>query len=123
MRVPILFALAWPERVESPIERLDLTALDALTFDNPDFSDFPCLGLALSAAKQGGTVPAILNAANEVAVQAFCRRRIGFLDIAAVVRNVMETAGVESVVSLDSVESADREARRRAWATIGMIAP
>ncbi len=119
MRVPILFALTWPERVESPIERLDLTTIDALTFDNPEFSDFPCLGLALSAAKQGGTVPAVLNAANEVAVEAFCKSKIGFLDIAAVVRNVMETAGVESVVSLESVESADREARRRAWATIG----
>lgn len=90
MKFPIEFALAWPERMASPMGRLDLARARQLTFAAPDFSEFPCLGYALDAARQGGTATSILNAANETAVQAFCGHRLAFLEIAEVVRRVME---------------------------------
>jgi 1-deoxy-D-xylulose-5-phosphate reductoisomerase len=114
MRFPILFALAWPERVESPIGRLDLTSLQGLTFAAPDFAQFPCLGYAVEAARTGGTATAVLNAANEAAVEAFCRRRISFLQISDVVRDVMDTCPARTEVTLESVLAADQVARRQA---------
>lgn len=119
MRLPIQFALTWPERVESPVDRLDLAALREITFAAPDFGQFPCLAHALEAARCGGTAPTVLNAANEVAVAAFCADRIPFLRIAEVVEGVMETSTVVSDLSLDTILLADREARERAEALVG----
>ncbi|MFA6241335.1 MAG: 1-deoxy-D-xylulose-5-phosphate reductoisomerase [Candidatus Hydrogenedentales bacterium] len=114
MKFPIQFALTWPERVKSPMGRLDLTTMKSLTFAKPDFSDFPCLAYAFEAARTGGTAPAILNAANETAVDAFCKGRISFLQISETVRDTMETCSVSTDVTLDSVLEADAMARERA---------
>jgi 1-deoxy-D-xylulose-5-phosphate reductoisomerase len=112
MRFPILFALTWPERVESPMERLSLATMGPLTFAAPDFSEFPCLGHALRAAACGGTAPAVLNAANEVAVDAFCKRRIGFLDIEQVVRRALDAVTQSQDTELAPIEAADGAARQ-----------
>ena len=122
MKFPILFALSHPERVELPMERLDLANLKALTFDAPDFSAFPCLGYARDAAARGGTAPAIINAANEVAVQAFCDGRIGFLAISEVVGMVYGCSSASADYSLDSVMAADSEARVFAEETVRRLA-
>ena len=118
MKFPILFALTYPERVELPMERLDLTTLRALTFDAPDFSAFPCLAYARRAAAAGGTAPAILNAANEVAVEAFCNHQLGFLNISEVVALVCEASNPSQDYSLASVVAADSEARARAMEVV-----
>ncbi len=114
MKFPILFALTYPERVESPMARLDLTRLKALTFAAPDFREFPCLAYARAAAETGGTAPAILNAANEVAVAAFCQGRIPFLAISEVVRGVMETCEAVQDPGLETIFAADADAREKA---------
>jgi len=118
MRFPILFALTWPERVQSPLARLSLTTMRELTFRAPSFSEFPCLELALRAAEAGGTAPAALNAANEVAVGAFCKRQIGFLDIQEVVRRTLDTADIRPAIELESVLEADATARKAALKTV-----
>lgn len=122
MKFPILFALTWPERVQSPMARLDLAALSELTFAAPDFRQFPCLSLALEAAKRGGAAPAILNAANEQAVEAFCLGKIKFLQIEKVVCGVLETSPSEEVNSLEAVEAIDAAARRKAAECIEKLA-
>lgn len=114
MRTPIAHALAWPRRMSSPSRRLDLAMLNKLTFEAPDPLRFPCLGLAEDCLRTGGLAPTILNAANEVAVQAFLDRRIGFLDIARVVEDTLSArtsngSGVPSDVA--GVLDADRQAR------------
>lgn len=111
MMFPILFALTWPDRVATPMARLDLTKMRDLSFAAPDFREFPCLGLARAAAAHGGTAPAILNAANEVAVDAFCRRRLPFLSIAEVVAHVMDTFPAKIDYTLDEVLEVDAQAR------------
>jgi len=116
MRLPIQFALTWPERVQSPVERLDLTAIQGLTFDAPDFDAFPCLRIALDAARAGGTAPAILNAANEVAVEAFRNHRIGFLQIAEVIEEALARVAPSRGLTLEAVQAADAEARQVARA-------
>ncbi len=125
MRVPISYALAWPDRAAISAPRLDLAALGALSFERPDTSRFPLLGLARQALETGGAAPAVLNAANETAVHAFLGRRIAFLDIAAVVETVMERFAADqlgeiakSPSSFDEVYAADASARRAAE-TIG----
>jgi 1-deoxy-D-xylulose-5-phosphate reductoisomerase len=115
MRFPILFALTWPERVQSPMGRLSLTTMRELTFGAPDFAEFPCLAHALRAADAGGTAPALLNAANEVAVEAFCSGHIGFLQIEEVVRHTLDEAPPSHDVDLEAIEAADASARRIAW--------
>ena len=115
MRLPIVFALAWPERVESPVARLNLAELRELTFAAPDIDAFPCLALALRAAALGGTAPATLNAGNEVAVDAFCKGRLGFLRIEEVVRNTLDHAAVSFDTRLEAIEAADAAARKYAW--------
>jgi 1-deoxy-D-xylulose-5-phosphate reductoisomerase len=117
MRTPIAHALAWPERMQSPSRRLDLAALGQLTFENPDSTRFPCLGLAEACLRAGGLAPTILNAANEVAVGAFLGRQIGFLDIPRVVEETLAAEGKEHAVAadLDSVLEADARARERAF--------
>lgn len=121
MRFPILFALTWPERVESPMGRLDLTRMRELTFAAPDFSEFPCLAHALRAAARGGSAPAVLNAANEVAVDAFCKGRLRFLQIEEVVRKVLENAQTTHDDTIEAVEAADTTARQAAWEVVREI--
>jgi len=114
MKFPIQYALTWPERVSKPLGRLDLTEMAALTFDKPDFEQFPCLQLALDAARAGGTAPATLNAANETAVAAFCAGTLQFLEIADTVKDALDACPVSSEVTLESVVEADRAGRERA---------
>jgi 1-deoxy-D-xylulose-5-phosphate reductoisomerase len=123
MRIPIALSLAWPARMETPSERLDLVKIGALTFEEPDRARFPALGLATAALERGGGAPAILNAANEVAVGAFLDHRIAFRAIAATVAETLERAErdglVQSPKSLEDVLVIDREARRLAQNVLG----
>jgi 1-deoxy-D-xylulose-5-phosphate reductoisomerase len=114
MRTPIAHALAWPERIDSGVDRLDLFRIGRLDFEAPDPQRFPCLGLAYQSIKSGGTASAVLNAANEVAVDAFLNQRLGFTGIAEVVEETMQRQPVESVKDLESLLEADREARKLA---------
>ena len=114
MRTPIAYGLAWPDRIGSGVADLDIIGAARLDFEPPDTERFPCLALAREAAKSGGTSAAVLNAANEVAVEAFLEGRIGFMDIAATIERVMGIATRAEPASLDVVKEADREARRLA---------
>ena len=114
MRTPIAYALAWPQRIESGVAPLDLFQIARLDFSAPDFTRFPCLGLAYQALAAGGTVPALLNAANEVAVAAFLERRIAFLDIPRLIEDVMGRVARAEVNKLQDVLEADAAARRAA---------
>jgi 1-deoxy-D-xylulose-5-phosphate reductoisomerase len=114
MRVPIAHTLAWPGRIATKAPRLDLAALARLEFAEPDTERFPALRLAREALQAGGGAPTILSAANEVAVEAFLQRRIGFLDIAAVVEMVIDEMGAPPAPSLDAVLELDAGARKAA---------
>jgi 1-deoxy-D-xylulose-5-phosphate reductoisomerase len=114
MRVPIAHTLAWPERMATPCARLDLVGLGRLDFEAPDPVRFPALGLAKEALASGGARPAILNAANEVAVASFLERRIGFLEIASVVGAVLAACDLPAPSSIDDVLDVDRKARELA---------
>ncbi|MBN8873637.1 MAG: 1-deoxy-D-xylulose-5-phosphate reductoisomerase [Rhodospirillales bacterium] len=114
MRIPISHTLAWPARMATPSPRLDLAAVGRLEFDEPDLVRFPALRLAREALRAGGGAPAILSAANEVAVDAFLQRRIGFLDIASTVEEVMAALGTPPADTLDQVIALDAESRRAA---------
>ena len=114
MRVPIAYALGFPQRLESGVEPLDLTRCPPLTFQAPDTGRFPLLALAYKALEMGGTAPAALNAANEVAVEAFLREEISFPQLARVVEMVLKGWHPRPVGTLEEVKEADREARRRA---------
>jgi len=114
MRVPIAHALAWPERIATPVARLDLAAAGRLDFEQADRVRFPALALAEAALAAGGCRPCVLNAANEVAVAAFLEGRIGFLDIAAVVSETLEATHARCPGSLEDVDAMDAEARRQA---------
>ncbi|PYA92923.1 1-deoxy-D-xylulose-5-phosphate reductoisomerase, partial [Pseudomonas aeruginosa] len=119
MRTPISYAMAWPERIDSGVSPLDMFAVGRLDFQRPDEQRFPCLRLASQAAETGGSAPAMLNAANEVAVAAFLERRIRFSDIAVIIEDVLNREAVTAVESLDQVLAADRRARSVAgqWLT------
>lgn len=112
MRTPIAFALAWPERMDAPVAPLDLARIGALTFEPVDERRFPALRLAREALTQGGSAPTILNAANEVAVASFLARRIGFLDIAAIVEESLQAFCPAAPANLDDVWAIDAKARR-----------
>jgi 1-deoxy-D-xylulose-5-phosphate reductoisomerase len=114
MRIPISHTLAWPERMATTSPRLDLAAVGSLTFEAPDMVRFPALRLARDALRAGGGTPAILNAANEIAVEAFLQRRIGFLDIVATVERVLDAMGTPAATTLDQVIALDAEARQAA---------
>ncbi len=114
MRVPIAYALAWPGRLELDLPSLNLIESGSLSFEMPHFEKFPCLGLAYDAARKGGTATTVLNAANEVAVEAFLQGRVGFTAIQEVVREVIEAFPVEDIRDLDDVLKADALARLRA---------
>ena len=118
MRTPIAVALAWPERMATGADRLDLAALGTLTFETPDEDRFPALRLARQALQTGGTAPTILNAANEVAVDGFMAGRIGFLDIAHIVEQTLSGLPVAALGSIDDVFETDAGARRAASALV-----
>ncbi|MBC9249708.1 1-deoxy-D-xylulose-5-phosphate reductoisomerase [Pseudomonas alcaligenes] len=111
MRTPIAHALAWPQRVDSGVAPLDLFAVARLDFQRPDELRFPCLRLARQAAEAGGSAPALLNAANEVAVAAFLERRIRFPEIASIIDEVLNLEAPAAVESLDAVLAADARGR------------
>ncbi len=114
MRIPIAYALAWPERIATPCERLDLAKIAKLTFEAPDLERFPALALAWAALRAGGSAPCILNAANEIAVAAFINGQVGFLDIADVVSATLDRLGSGPLEGLEAVLAADAVARRTA---------
>jgi 1-deoxy-D-xylulose-5-phosphate reductoisomerase len=114
MRTPIAHALAWPERIESGVESLDLLKAGRLDFRAPDTDKFRCLALAQAAARAGGLYPVVLNAANEVAVEAFLARRLNFPGIAAVIEAVLERGAGGAIGGLEDVLAADAESRVRA---------
>ncbi|MES2056786.1 MAG: 1-deoxy-D-xylulose-5-phosphate reductoisomerase [Pseudomonadota bacterium] len=118
MRTPIAHCLAWPERMATPMAPLDLIAIGRLDFEAPDPIRFPALRLAREALNAGGARPAILNAANEIAVAAFLARRIGFLEIAAIVADTLDRYDPPAPETLDAVLAIDAEARRIAGARI-----
>lgn len=119
MRTPIAHALAYPERIDSGVAPLDLFQVARLDFEAPDLDRFPCLGLAYRALREGGRSPAVLNAANEVAVAAFLDGRIGFAAIPRLIAAVLDEVGTSAVHSLGDVREADRLARQ---AALGRVA-
>ena len=123
MRVPISYALHYPERADVEVPQLDLAAAGALTFEAPDRETFACLRLALEAGEAGGTAPCALNAADEVAVAAFLEGRIPFTGIAAVIERVLEEMPARPVGHFDDLFAADAEARERAEEQVRGVAP
>ncbi|MYM34830.1 1-deoxy-D-xylulose-5-phosphate reductoisomerase [Duganella sp. FT50W] len=121
MRTPIAHALAYPERIASGVAPLDLTQVATLQFQKPDFDRFPCLALAFAALRAGGTAPALLNAANEVAVQAFLDLKIGFRQIDRVIAHVVDTLPHGDAHSIDAVMAQDAAARAAAEAYIARV--
>lgn len=121
MRTPIAHALAWPERIDSGVKDLDLFDISLLEFERPNFADFPCLELACESARIGLDAPAVLNAANEIAVQAFLDRRIGFTQIADVVKESLSNAIFSEPRSLIAVQESDTKARSFAAAYVSRI--
>ncbi len=119
MRTPIAHALAWPERIASGVDFLDLVRASRLDFRAPDYGKFRCLALAQAAARTGGLQPATLNAANEVAVQAFLDRQLNFIGIAAVIEAVITKSTGGTIGGLDDVLAADAEARQLAREQLG----
>ncbi len=118
MRTPIAHALGWPERIGSGVQSLDIVAAARLDFEAPDTGRFPALTLARDAAEAGGTAPAVLNAANEIAVGAFLGGRLGFLGIPRLIEAVLERHEIRAADSLETVLEADRWARELAEATL-----
>lgn len=121
MRTPIAHALAWPERIDSGVKNLDLFDVSRLDFERPNFNDFPCLTQAYEAARIGRDAPAMLNAANEIAVQAFLDRRIRFTQIADVVKETMSVSTFNEPESLTAVQESDLKARSLAADYISRI--
>jgi 1-deoxy-D-xylulose-5-phosphate reductoisomerase len=111
MRVPIAYALTFPDRIECALPTLNLAAIKQLTFEEPDYDKFPCIKLAQDSLEAGQSMPAVLNAANEVAVQAFLDENIPFKDIAETIRMAMNNHKPHTIESLEDVQSADRWAR------------
>ncbi|HET9162207.1 MAG TPA: 1-deoxy-D-xylulose-5-phosphate reductoisomerase [Solirubrobacterales bacterium] len=122
MKVPISYALHFPERADVDVPRLDLASVGELSFEQPDLETFACLRLALEAGRAGGTAPCVLNAADEVAVAAFLAGRIEFTAIAAVIEAVLEQMPAASVTHFDDLFATDAEARRRTEERVGGLA-
>jgi len=123
MRVPISYALNYPERAEVDVPRLALAAAGSLTFEEPDLETFACLRLALEAGAAGGTAPCVLNAADEVAVAAFLAERIPFTGIPAVIERVLEEMPARPVTHFDDLFAADAEARERSEEQVRGLMP
>jgi 1-deoxy-D-xylulose-5-phosphate reductoisomerase len=112
MKTPIAYGLGFPERIDATVEALDFTQISALQFETADYEKFPALALARQAMKTGGTAPAILNAANEIAVDAFLKGSLPFLSITDVVEDTLDALDSESATDLEVILNADQEARR-----------
>lgn len=112
MRTPIAYGLAYPERIAAGVNALDLFAVGRLDFSPPDFARFPCLGLAFSALKEGGAAPAVLNAANEVAVDAFLNEQIRFTEIPQVIESALHRLSVLPALSIEDLLDADAQSRQ-----------
>ena len=123
MRTPISYAMKYPARMVLDLPSLDLAAIGKLTFQSPDHDRFPCLGLGYEALRIGGTMPATLNAANEVAVAAYLQEQIAFHDIAEVIRSTMDAHHPREVESIDDALDTDRWAREKAGVLIRSMAP
>lgn len=121
MRIPIQYAFSYPERWDTPCGRIDFRTLGSLSFDAPDPSSFRCLALAERAGKQRGTIPCVMNAANEIAVDAFLHERCGFNDIARVVEACMDAHDVQPVSSIDQLADVDAWSRQRARAVLSKL--
>lgn len=120
MRIPIQYALSFPERLPSPLAGLDLGQMESLTFEKPDWDNFPCLGYAYEAGRRGGSYPAVLNAANEEAVAAFLSRKIGFLDISEVIGETLNSYIPSGAIDLEGLIEAENWAREKARKLIRM---
>ena len=114
MRTPIAYGLAWPERIDAGVTPLNLTQMSSLSFTEPNFAQFPCLSLAFAAAKAGATAPAILNAANEVAVASFLDGNLPYLKISDVVEHCLNVLTPVAADSLEVILEADTLARQTA---------
>jgi 1-deoxy-D-xylulose-5-phosphate reductoisomerase len=112
MRVPISYALHFPDRADVPVEQLDLAAIGSLTFEAPDPETFPALRLAREAALAGGTAPCVMNGANEAAVQAFLDGQLAFTGIPEMIERALDTVETGPLTSFDDLYRADAEARR-----------
>lgn len=121
MRIPIQYAFSYPERWDTPCGRIDFRTLGSLSFDAPDPSSFRCLALVERAGKQRGTMPCVMNAANEIAVDAFLHERCGFNDIARVVEACMDAHDVQPVSSIDQLADVDAWSRQRARAVLSKL--
>jgi 1-deoxy-D-xylulose-5-phosphate reductoisomerase len=122
MRLPIGYALGYPDRLPVAFGAIDWSALTALTFEPPDLEAFPCLGLAYAAGRSGGTLPAWLNAGNEVAVAAFLEGRIRWTAIAAVIEETLSQWDGGLGSTAEEIIDADRSARQRAGVVVGRVA-
>jgi 1-deoxy-D-xylulose-5-phosphate reductoisomerase len=118
MRTPIAFALGYPNRIESGVASLNLLEIAKLEFEAPDVKRFPCLQLAYDALESGGTAPAILNAVNELAVAAFLKKQIQFLDIPRLIAKALDSVEITPVSSLEQLIAVDETARNFARANI-----
>ena len=118
MKIPIAHALSWPDRIHSGAKTLDITEIARLDFHKPDMPNLPCLRLARSAAEQGGSAPAVLNAANEIAVQAFLEQKIRFTQIPDIIETVLGDINVTDFDTIESVLTIDNEARSLANAAL-----
>lgn len=121
MRTPILYALGYPKRLDSDLERIDFAEIGEFTFAKPDHARFRNLSLAYSALREGGNKPCVLNAANEVAVNAFCDGKIGFLEMTDVVEQVLGNIPYIAHPNLEALENSDKEARERALTRVNSI--
>ena len=122
MRTPIANGLAWPERIDAGVAPLDLFAIGRFHFERPDVERFPCLRLATEAFKTGGTAPAVLNAANEIAVEAFLQGRVRFTDIPVIIGQTLAAVAAVPADSFDIIFSKDSEARQFASARVAELA-
>jgi len=121
MKAPIAYALSYPERIASGIQPLDLTTLSGLTFFKPDLEKFRCLALAYRALKEGESMPAVMNAANEIAVEQFLDGKIGFMQIAQIIEQTMDAHKAHDLKSIDEVLKADQWGRKTALEICGSL--
>jgi len=113
MRLPILYAFSWPERYESAMEDLDLLSMGPLTFEKPDTQRFPCLDLAYKAIEIGGTMPTVLNAADEVAIDKFLKKEISFAEIPLIIEEAMKSHEVIQNPGIDCILKIDKNVRKQ----------
>lgn len=121
MKLPIQYALSWPKRWQPPVPKFDLVKAASMSFFEPRYDDFPCLKLAFEAGKAGGILPCVMNAANEIAVAAFMKKQIGFMQIPEVIGNTINAFNNEPATSIDQLIGFDVEARKKAEEFVGKL--